>query len=241
MSDQANQSSSIRFLAASILIAAVAFPVLWHAGSITANAQPAGASNRVGQPTSAAPRTRIATVDTFEVLQLQLNTEQFISQRRALEQQFRDAVAPLEEQDSALQSQLAELAPTNPQVPQLQSQRQQLFQQFNQLRQQLALASDRLSAEQATVAYRQVHEQVNKVAQQMGYSHVLSTRLVVDEMAPIDSNSAMQEILGRPVLVAPDTADITDAVLEAMNLERPDETNTAGADGMTNTVTEPGG
>lgn len=222
MPGTSTRSSNTRFLASSILIAAIAFPVLWHAGSIAANAQ----TNRIqpanAQPTSSSRPARIATVDTFAVLQLQLNTDQFVSQRVALEEQFREAVAPLEQQDSDLQSQLAELAPTDPRVPQLQAQRQQLFGQFNQLRQQLALASDRLSAEQAAIAYRQVHEQVNTIAERRGFTHVFGTRMQVDLMAPQDSNSAMQEILGRPVLRAPEGSDITDAVLASMNLERPE-------------------
>lgn len=171
-------------------------------------------------PTPSIPTTRLATCDVYALVEKLVDSDTYAPARKSEEARI---TALLEPAQTELQRLQAELQAINPQDPAAQAAGQQKFQAFEAKRQEFntqreAMAADytKLVSSQFIDAYTKIAAQAKLVAAQRGYTHVISQKS--GAMLATDPRRLVEDFLARPITVAPDGSDLTDAVRVAMNL-----------------------
>lgn len=178
----------------------------------------------VGQSATAIEQTRgvapdrIATIDAFALLERSLDLEDYATARADLTTELRAQGDELEAQIEKLDNELSVLVPGDPAINQKQTQLQALYQQYQTFQQQAPLTYDRLAAQQGSEAYWRVVRRAREIATERGYTHLLVSRLKADDFSAVNVAQAMQEILARPVIMTPPGDDLTEVVMEDLNL-----------------------
>ena len=145
---------------------------------------------------------REALIQEYETLRTQMNNLREQYERLRQEGQL-DSGQPTAE----LQRIQAEVQGINERLKQIQQQLQPLDQQLQQL-----------SIQQFQEAYALVRDAAEAVAEDLGYDYVLATNRRDDDFSPIAA-SAANNINARPVLVFPESVDITLDVMAELNLD----------------------
>ncbi len=180
------------------------------AGSATSNAAPAPAT--------------IATIDVFRCLQAYMLRPEMVAARDAQNTEFQATEAEIRTRIENNQQRLRGLAQGDPQFALTRSAIEADSQAYNAFRQQATLNAQALAVAQSTEAFIEVQEQASALAGELGYSHLISGKLdasdLMGESGPTSQSTAqmIQELLARPVLLAPAGDDITERVLEAMDI-----------------------
>lgn len=199
---------------------------------------------------SATPH-KVGTVDALALLREMLNSDAYGPARETMQKEAEARLQQGDEELRRLNTELELLPQGDPRGQQLRQQLQQGFQLLQQQGQQEAAAFQQFSAGQATDAYRQILEAVRGVADEKGYTHVLTTRAGDTPDRSDNPAGVIQEILSRPVVVSPLSDDLTPAVRERLALPVPSEPGAAegeaapaapaeGAEGAAPAATEPG-
>lgn len=160
---------------------------------------------------------RVATVDGWGLVQRMLNTDEYLPAREANAQGWAEQLDVLQEDLKGLQDQVAGLSQSDPQRPVLAQQFQAKYQEFQTRGAQARQGFDQFSAGQAAEAFESVKRVATRIAQEQGYTHLLSRK--TDAITSTGSIATVtQEIMQRNVFMAPDADDITEAVRLAMDL-----------------------
>ena len=67
-------------------------------------------------------------------------------------------------------------------------------------------------------AYRAVHEAAAAMADKLGYTHVVASKMGPTTLRSLTVNNAVQEMIARPVVKAPAEDDITQRLIDGMGL-----------------------
>lgn len=194
------------FLPASILIAAAVL-----GGSILSTSADATRTNNAAQGD-------IGLVDVYDIVDIVIMGEEKTAERNEFEAQGASRVQPIENQLMQLQSQIQTADPNAQGTQQLYSQYQQLSQMLNQTTNQINQDYQRMLAGQIADAYVMVHDAVNEVAQEQGYTFVFATRRDTDLVQVNSLTGVTQEILARPLVTPAESVDLTEAVRTHMGL-----------------------
>lgn len=199
-------------------------------------------SRVVAQPSSQV--IRVGSVDMFLLLEGMIESDRYKPARDA-----RDA--EIKVKYDALMAELKQLETKIQLIPQGTQEYQATMQQgqakeveLRQFTQQVSRDQDAFVAAQVREAYAVVHQAANAVADRLGYTHLIATRLDAASMKGESLAPAMQEILARPLVRGTSSDDITKQVRTELKLpEKPAEpaATTPVTPGATPSTTPPGG
>lgn len=197
----------------------IAAGLLAGAGTLAwaALATPSAPAVRAHQPAT----PTIATIDSFRVLRALLQSPESVLAREEIARQYQNQLDLYEQQDVALAQEMNTLEADEARYQQIMQERQRLGQMYQQVAQQANLAIDQFSAQQAVEAFGTIRQTGVQVATDAGYSHLMSSAGRYDELVGSGTTAAMQEILSRPVLMAPSDDDITLRVMNALGVTDP--------------------
>lgn len=184
---------------------------------------------------------RLATVDTIKLLRWSMQSPESIAERNALTENIRARLGAIEQQWTTLNAANGALAAGDPQIEVNSQQMQILAQQYGDLQQSSEAAMDQLQANQVRGVYERIVKASQDMATTLGYSHVLSSPLAIEGDAFANTAVAMQSLVGRPVLVAPASDDLTLRVAAALNIADPAPLNDSPTTGPEGGVPDAGG
>lgn len=162
---------------------------------------------------------KIATVDVLEISEKLFMSDRY---KPARETMLKEKQGQIETLQAALQDLAQKIQAAGENSPESEPMRQQLqaqSQSFGQIRDMANNDLNALSTQQFSEAYRLVIDTAGAVARLQGYDFVLATRAGPPEFRSKELQGALQEVLARPVIVAPSGADITPAVLKELKLD----------------------
>ncbi len=200
-------SSITRSLTGGAIVAAALLAVGLRPATGTLSPTPAGGAE-----------VRIATVDTLSLLERLMETEAYRLEREQHTSSWNDQLKAMSENIQALEARLIAMTPQDPAAQDVYGQYQSQQQAIQELQQRAYADVDEFSARQLADGYRKLHEACNRVATERGYTHVVSTRLAIDELREVGTNILRQEVMIRPLLRAPAGDDLTDAIADALQL-----------------------
>ncbi len=166
----------------------------------------------------------MATIDLFRCLKTYMQSPEMNAARDAQKAEFAATNAEILGRIQNNQNKLKILPQGDPQFAVTQQAVQADSQAFSEFRQRVATESRELAVAQSTEAFIAIHAKSAELAQQLGYTHLVSAKLDVADLtdengATVKSTAQMiQEILSRPVLLAPEGDDITVRLLEALDI-----------------------
>lgn len=163
----------------------------------------------------------VGTVDVLRCLERMLESPDYVKEREDGAAVWNEQIQKLIDEQNAIKAKAGDLKPDDPAANDLYQQFQSLNQRIGALQQQAVAAIDKLSAEQISKAYKLIHETIKQVGTSKGYSRVFASRMSTDDIVADNTNSMVQEVLLRPVIYANDADDLTDAVIEALNIPEP--------------------
>lgn len=174
---------------------------------------------------------RVATVDTWALVQRMLNTEAYQPAREALGAEWTGKLESRQAQLEQLRNEIEQLAPTDAARQPLIQKFQGLFQEFERTGRDAQTAFEKLAADQAIEAFGKIRDEAVKLAKDKGYSHLLAGRMDSEVVSADNVGTVTQEILARPILLAPEADDLTETIRVALNLpvELPQDEDATGA------------
>lgn len=200
------------------------FAMLGVAGGMAVLVLAGGASAWSDSGSPAMAESRFATVDLFRALQAYMKRPDFEQARKDQNDQLVARESELRTRIQSNQQRLQLLAPNDPQLATTQAALQADSQAYREFQQTAQMMAQNLAIDQSTRAFLAVHKESVALAQSMGYSHLLATRLDVSELMTEDGPMAtstsqiIQELLARPVLMAPAGDDLTEQLMQRMDL-----------------------
>lgn len=203
--------TSNRTLSLTILIAA--FMV---AGSIWA--RPA-----MGTKSLTAAQGEVGVVDIYHLVDILIMSDEASDERAAFESNSSNQITAFEQQLLGIQTQMSTISQDDPQAAQLYSQYQQVTQAIQQTTNQINADYQSLLAQQIADAYETIHAAVNVIALEQNYTFVIATRRGADLIQTNTLTGVTQEILARPLVTPPESADLTESVRMHLGLPTMEE------------------
>jgi Skp family chaperone for outer membrane proteins len=171
-------------------------------------------------PTPPVPAT-IATCDVYAVVEALVETEAYLPMRKSEEARITAILQPLEADLKSREGALRLMNPQDPKAQEMAAEFEQRRQAFTARAQQLSSEYTAMVGRQFVDAYTRATAAARGVATQRGFSHVLNVKSgpIIAGDNP-DPRRLIEDMLARPVLIAPDgsAADLTAAVRAALNL-----------------------
>jgi Skp family chaperone for outer membrane proteins len=174
-----------------------------------------------GDRPQASPAARIATIDTYLLAEKLMNRAELADARKAIDSTYQPQLEGIEKDVQQLDTRLTPLqrTPNDPQVQPLLEQRQNQVQKYQELVQKLNQEKEQLLAGQLGVVYREVREAAARLAQERGYTHVIANRTLDKTSKAQTAGDALQDMLARPMIVAPSGDDLTTVLATQLNVD----------------------
>lgn len=166
---------------------------------------------------------RVATIDLMGLTQALLTTDAYAPEREEFGQQYAGRIQDLQTDLESLRNEIQVMQPNDPQRQQLAQQFQQGYQQLQQVAQEAQNEFDSFAAQQAADAYAEVRAEATSIAEERGYSHVIASRPGNEIEQRQSLATVTQEMLARPVVLSPESANLTQAVRDSMDLPEIEE------------------
>lgn len=161
----------------------------------------------------------IGFVDLSRALNPLMESESFLDERDALRQEFAPAEADFRSRLERVAEQLRGLEPNSPEFRQRQEEWQRIYQEYGEWAQQVQLRRNQLDVKHLESAYRELTAAVDVVADKLGVDIVLRFIPTEKEFQAQDAEGALTEIRLRAALKYPQGLDITEEVLEELNVQ----------------------
>lgn len=161
---------------------------------------------------------RVATVDMFLLLESMIESDRYKPARDARDAEIRAKFEAYNAELKALETKIQLIPQGTPEFQATMQQGQAKETERQQYAQQAGREQDAFVAAQVKEAYAIVHKAANDAAEQLGYTHVISTRLEGTNMKGESLAPIMQEILARPLVRSASADDITARVREDLKL-----------------------
>jgi len=160
----------------------------------------------------------VAYVDVYDIVDIIIMGDEATKARDDYEADSQGRIASLEEQLTTMQEQLQGLDPQSAEASELYSQYQRLAQVYQQTNSSINQGYQELLSGQIADAYVKIHDTVNEIANEQGYTYVLATRRGTDLVQTSSLTGVTQEILARPLVTPSEGVDLTDRVRDRMGL-----------------------
>lgn len=184
-----------------------------HAAALAALALVALAFARA-QPDPPAPR--IASIDLFACVEAVIETPAYANPRVDESNRWTRRLAAIETEMNTAAAQLETLAQNDPTRQAITARLAALQRDYLNTRDQAAATTEAIAARQAAEIDTAVRAIATEIAAERGYSHLVASRAPETNIDPSAVNTiraATQQILARPLLLAPKEHDLTDATL----------------------------
>lgn len=183
-------------------------------------------SGRLGLPTAHAAvdgdkvgEARIAVVAAIRVMNDLMESERFKPAREELEATLRTEVSQIVDQGKSLEEKLKSIDQESDEARQIKQQLIGLQGALGKKQQELGIRYEKFVAEQTRDAYKLVRESAVGIAEDHGFTYVIASQSADDEIVAGPVAGLVNDVLGRPVMLAPADADLTEEVREDLKLE----------------------
>jgi hypothetical protein len=191
----------------------------------TLGGRTAGGVARAGVGDSApSAETKIAICQVIALVDELMESDRFAPARAEHEEELRDElIRPLIEQGKSIETDLRNAAPDDP----ANNERKQRLIELRELilpqaQHQAGIRLEQFVAGQTIDAYALVAAAAKDVAAELGYTYLLATdpsERSLEELRGMPMGAVQQAILSRPVLLFPESTDISDAIRDDLNLD----------------------
>ncbi|HYE02330.1 MAG TPA: OmpH family outer membrane protein [Phycisphaerales bacterium] len=165
------------------------------------------------------PEAKVATCDIYGIADRLMKSEKFEPTIKEEFEKIRVALEPMEKELQEIQQRGETMKPEDPGAGDLIREFQEKSQAYGRRRQELETNYQRFLAAKYVEAYDLVKNSVDAVAQDLGYTHVIASRKRDEKIQSENIQRVIEAVLARPVLKAPDDADITDDVSKDLKLD----------------------
>lgn len=169
------------------------------------------------QGASAAP-ARIATVDSLAVVEKLVLSDKYAPARDALALERNKAIEPLDAKLKDIEARAKLLQAGAPEIKGMQEEYQTTQRQIDQMVDAGRRDLEALNVKQISEAFKTVNEAAAAMADKMGYTHVLSSRMGEASLRSSSVNLAVQEMIARSVVKAPAEDDLTQRLLNELGV-----------------------
>ncbi len=166
------------------------------------------------------PAPRIAVCALYRISDELMETDRFKPERVELENKLRDEeLKPLYEQLRDLQKRLEGMDQKDPAFTEARERYFRLQNQARSVTQEITQKVERKVAEQLEQCYQLVRASAVAVAEEMGFNYVLASNSAEESLKKESVVALVRDMMGRPALLAPKEADITEDVRQDLKLE----------------------
>lgn len=161
----------------------------------------------------------IATCALPEIVNDLMQSDRFKPARQEYTEQLQEELRPLAERLQSMLSELQGMTPEDEGAREKAQRFQQLQQEFQKKQNEMAQKVEKFTAEQIVDCYKLVRSSAAAVAEDLGFDYVISTVGQEEELTTESVDTVLRQMMARPVIKAPEDADITPDVKEDLNLE----------------------
>jgi Skp family chaperone for outer membrane proteins len=162
---------------------------------------------------------RIAVVASIRLMNDLMDSERFKPARDETEKALQAEFTPIVDQGRAMEEQLRGLDQDTDQARALKQQLMNLQGALARKQQEVGVRFEQFIAGQSREAYKLVRDSAVAMAQNRGFTYVIASQSADDDLTEGPVAGLLNDLLGRPVLHAPETADITDDVRADLKLD----------------------
>lgn len=170
------------------------------------------------QAAQAPSANRIATVDTLAVVERLVLSDKYSPARDALAAEKNKAMEPLDAKLRDIEARAKLIQANDPQIKSMQDEYQQTQHQLDQMSEAARRELETLNVKQIGEAFRTVNEAASAMADKLGYTHVLGSRLGEANLRSTTVNLAVQEMIARSVIKAPTEDDLTQRLITELGV-----------------------
>jgi Skp family chaperone for outer membrane proteins len=181
-------------------------------------------STVVAQPQPEPARTpareaRIGTVDTYRISERIMQQPRLQREREQGDEQFQERMRTIENEMRELETRAQVLPQTDPRFQELVTRAQALEADYQRIQGERQQELERINSRQLIAAFDQTRIAAEEFARQRGYTHIFSARSFDRPVETTTVGATLQELLARPIIVGIPEDDLTDAILDRMQLE----------------------
>ncbi|HYF13484.1 MAG TPA: OmpH family outer membrane protein [Phycisphaerales bacterium] len=162
---------------------------------------------------------RIATVDVLAVVERMILSPKYAPAREKLQSERSEELRELSDRMRALETRARDMKPETEEFKTLAAEFQGIEATFQQRQQAAHGELEALNVKDLTDAYRDVFNAAHELARTQGYTHVIATRAGEPVFRSNNAAGVVQEMIARPVLVGVPGDDITQRLVEKLNLQ----------------------
>ncbi|MBL0927348.1 MAG: OmpH family outer membrane protein [Phycisphaerales bacterium] len=183
-------------------------------GSLTAPAAAISAAPPAADP------ARVAVVAVTIVADELMNSDRYRPKREEFEKSQReDLLKPLEDELAKLRARAEPLDPKGDEFRRLAEEAARVQGRLAATQQEISRRYDQLIAGQLKEVYGLIRGSAQAVAESRGFSHVVASMRPDDKLVEAGTDALVKDLLGRPLLVYPEAADLTDEVRADLKLK----------------------
>lgn len=167
-------------------------------------------------PAAAPDTARIASCDIYQLVERMVEGSSYLLARNAEQERIRTVLRPMEIELDKMQVDIRAGSPEDP----VTAQKMRLFEarrkEYGEKSEEESRTYAKVVTGHFTDAYGKVAAEAKKVADSLGYTHVLAQKR--GELIATNPQQLIEEFLSRPLAVSPEGTDITERVRTAMKL-----------------------
>jgi len=163
--------------------------------------------------------TRIAVVAAIRLMNELMESDRFKPERDTTEATLKESIAPIIEQGKALEERLRTLDQNSDEARQIKNQLMGLQGALARKQQDASIEFEKFIAGQTREAYRLIRESAVGIAEDRGFTYLIASQGADDEIVTGPVEGLVNDILGRPVMLSPESTDLTEEVREDLKLE----------------------
>lgn len=167
----------------------------------------------------AAQSVRLATLDIYQVIDRLLGLPDSKQAQKEFKDRWEPRLAALQRELRRLDADLQVVPQSDPRYQDLARSARERQGEYERLAQEYARETEAFSSRQLIEAYGRARQAAARVAERLGYTHVLATRSFDRPIAATTLGNTIQELLARPVMHGVAGDEITGAVLTELGLE----------------------
>ncbi len=167
----------------------------------------------------AASNPRIAVVATIRLMNDLMGSERFKPARDEMRQTLEGEFEPIVEQGKSLEDRLRSIDKDSEEARQIKQQLMGLQGALGKKQQDAGVRMEKFVSEQSREAYKLVRDSAVAIAGDHGFTYLIASQSADDEITAGPVAGLLNDLLGRPILLSPASADITEEVRADLKLE----------------------
>jgi len=162
---------------------------------------------------------KLASIDVLAVVERLVSTDKYKGDRNAFETEQAKKLQPLADEMKKIQDDAKDLKEDSDKFKGLSKDFSEKNSKFQQLRNEAANQVELFNTNQVGEAYKLVIDGATKMADSLGYTHVISSKSGSLAITSKNIPGAVQEMLARPLIKGVAADDLTERLIKQMQLE----------------------